>query len=215
MDVQTVLNEIRRYMNGPVSVSLADFGIGYTVNYGVAVTELKKIAEGYKGNHELALVLFQEDIRECKIIASLIADPDKVTGEMVDTWAQSFTNIEIVEQVCTNLLWKTDCALSRSIEWCLGDDELLQKAGLLIVARSTSRFEVKDMVFEPYIGIIENFSDTQIAQNKNTIKFALRQIANRTALLRERVQMLAQEMALSDDENRAWIGTQILFELEE
>ncbi len=214
MELQQIIEEIRSRMSGPTSVGLTQLGLSYKVNYGVPIPELSQIAEMYKGNHRLALELFDQDIRECKIIASMIADPEQVTGEQIDNWAQSFTNIEIVEQVCSNLLWKTDCALSRSIEWCLGNDELLQKAGLIIVARSASK-EVKDAVFEPYIELIDNYDEQQIARNKISIEFALRQIGQRNVEFKGKVIELAQRFADSDDEHKAWIGGQLLFEFDE
>lgn len=214
MELQRIIEEIKSRMSGPTSVSLTQLGVSYKVNYGVSIPELSTIAEIYKGNHKLALELFDQDIRECKILASMIDDPEQVTGEQIDNWAQSFTNIEIVEQVCYNLLWKTDCALSRSIEWCLGNDELLQKAGLIIVGRSASK-EVKDAVFEPYIELIDNYDEQQIVQNKISIEFALRQIGKRNTELKAKVLELAQQFANSNDEHKAWIGGQLLYEFDE
>ena len=141
----------------------------------------------------------------------MIDNPAEVTGEQIDDWAQSFTNAEIVEQVCSNLLWKTDCALSRSIEWCLGNDELIQKAGLIIAARSAAKPDIKDAAFAPYIELVGNYENNQIAQNKSSIEFVLRQIANRSEDLRMQVVELAQRMANSGDEHSAWIGGQLLF----
>lgn len=211
MDTQKIIEEIKRHMNGPTSIGLAQRGIEYKVNYGVTIPELQQIAQQYMGNHQLAQDLYKQDIRECKIIASMIDNPADVTGEQIDDWAQSFTNVEIVEQVCSNLIWKTDCALSRSIEWCLGDDELIQKAGLIIAARCASNTNIKDKIFAPYIDVIGNYEYNQIAQNKSSIEFALRQIAHRSEDLRIKVVVLAKHMASSYDEHSAWIGGQLLF----
>lgn len=211
MDVQRIIQEINRHMNGPVSESLTQRGFSYKVNYGVSIPELKSIARKYTGNHELALALYEEDIRECKLIASMIDDPKKVTGEQIDNWAQSFNNHEIVEQVCSNLIWKADCALSRSIEWCISGNEYLQKAGLIIAARSASNTNINDNVFEPYLTVIDGFDQKVFSQQKNSIEFAMRQIANRNPLFREKVLSLAQSFASSSDEHRAWVGSQLLF----
>lgn len=213
--VREIISKVKVYANGPSSASLGVWGIDYKVNYGVSIAALKEIAEDYKGNHELALSLYEQDVRECMIIASLIDDPEQVKGEQIDSWAQKFTNVEIVEQVCSNLLWKTDCALSRSIEWCLSDDELLQKAGLIVAARSASNPNIKDVVFEPYLDIIDGLGDRSIANNKNNIEFALRQIAQRNDNFKNRVVEFAKELASADDEHRAWIGNQLLFEFDE
>lgn len=215
MEIQKLIEEIKRHMHGTVSDSLSLSGIDYKVNYGVSIPELKNIAENYKGNHTLALALFQEDIRECKILASMIDDPAKVTGEQIDEWAQSFSNVEIVEQVCSNLFWKSDYILSRSIEWCLSCDELMQRAGLIVAARTAKNLEIMDTVFDPYLEVIENFDDAQIAHNKSTITFALRQIAQRNDAFSEKVIALAQLFAESENEHKAWIGSQLLFDIEE
>lgn len=218
MDTQAsylqIIEKVKANRNGDVSLSMARMGIFYGVNYGVSVSVLKEIAQFYHGDHELALFLFDQDIRECKILASLIDDPHKVTGEQMDSWIQSFTNSEIVEQVCSNLFWKSEYALSRSIEWCLSNDELLQKAGMIIAARRATDNEVKDAVFDPYIDIVDNFDEGQMAQAKITVSFTLRQIALRNSDFRAKVFSLAKRMAESDDESRAWVGSQLLYELE-
>jgi 3-methyladenine DNA glycosylase AlkD len=215
MDVNIVIREIESHMNGPVSNSLKNYGLGYKLNYGVSIPQLQSIAQQYKGNHELALQLYNREIRECKIIASMIADPEILTGEQIDNWAQSFTNIEIVEQVCSNLLWKSEYALSRSIEWCLSLDELMQRAGLIIAARCARNLEIKNIVFEPYIDIIDNLDENQVATLKSPIEFTLRQLGKRNESFRDKVLTLAQNMVDSENEHRAWIGGQILFELSE
>ncbi len=211
--LKRIVNEVAGYQNGVLSESMMNLGADYKINYGVTIPELEKIAKPYKGNHELALDLFKDDARECKILASMIDDPQQVTGEQIDEWAQSFTNLELVEQVCNNLFWKSTYALSRSIEWCLGNDELMQRAGLIIAARSAAIQEVKDVVFEPYLNIIEGYDNEQLANNKSTIAFALRQIAKRNDSFKQKVFVLANKMAESSNEHRAWIGTQLLFEL--
>jgi 3-methyladenine DNA glycosylase AlkD len=215
MEVQEIIDEIKRHMHGSVSENLSNLGVDYKMSYGVSIPELQQIAKNYIGNHKLALDLYQLEIRECKILASLIDDPKMITGEQIDEWAQSFTNVEIVDQVCSNLLWKSEYALSRSIEWCLSSDELMQRAGLIIAARSAVISEIKDNVFESYLEIIENIDPENIVYNKSTIVFALRQIGSRNSYFREKVIALAQRLAEAANEHEAWIGSQILFDLED
>jgi len=210
-----IIELIKAHRNGDVSSSMTRMGIVYGVNYGVSIPELRRISKAFAGDHDLALMLFDEDIRECKILASLIDDSASVTGEQMDKWSQNFTNHEIVEQVCGNLFWKSEYALSRSIEWCLSNDELMQKAGMIIAAKRAADPDVKDVVFDPYIDIIDGFDDDQMALTKSTATYTLRQIALRNDIFKSKVFSLAQRMAQSDDENRAWVGSQLLFELEE
>jgi len=219
MDIDDKFHQINKliesHRNGDASAAMARMGLVYGANYGVSIPELKQIAQKFAGDHELALKLFSEDVRECKILASLIDNPVQVTDEQMDSWSQSFINHEIVEQVCGNLFWKSEYALSRSLEWCLSNDEMLQKAGMIIAARRAADPSVKDDVFEPYIEMVLNFDEDQMSIARNSAAFTLRQIALRNETFRSRVVTLAQSMAQSEDENRAWVGGQLLFELEE
>jgi 3-methyladenine DNA glycosylase AlkD len=207
--------KVKHLMNAEVSDAMRREGIIYKVNYGVPIPELKALAKPYFGDHELALELFREDIRECKLLASMIDDPELVTGEQLDEWADEFTNPEIVEQVCGNLFCKTEYALSRSIEWCLDDDELFQKAGLLIIARKASDPNVGVNLLQPYIGVIENMADTMTDTILSSMSFALREIAKRSPELCRMVLSAAQRMTQLDNELAAWLGNELIYELTE
>ena len=213
--VMDIIARIKQRMNGAVVESMRESGIIYKVNYGVTIPELQQIAQPFKGNHDLAVQLFEQDIRECKIIASMIDDPEKVTGAQIDDWCENFDNHEIIEQVCNNLLWKSDFALSRSYEWCLEEDALMKKAGLLIVGHRASDNTIKDSVFEPYIGIVENLAETEDELVSNSAIYALREIAKRSESLNNKVVQAAEKMSESDFGIANWIGNQLLFELTE
>jgi 3-methyladenine DNA glycosylase AlkD len=210
-----IIGQVKQRMNGEVVNSMQESGIIYKVNYGVTIPELQQIAKPYVGDHDLAISLFEQDIRECKIIASMIDDPAKVTGEQIDSWSDEFVNIEIVEQVCGNLFWKCDSALPRSIEWCLEDDNLLQKAGLLVAGHRASSKTISDSIFEPYIGIVENIVETDDELISNSAIFTLREIGKRSQDLKDKVLQASERMSESDFGIAAWIGSQLIFEFTE
>lgn len=207
--------KVKHLMNAEVADAMRREGIIYKVNYGVSIPELKALAKPYLGDHELALELFREEIRECKLLATMIDDPELITGEQLDEWANDFTNPEIVEQVCGSLFWRTGYALSRSIEWCLDDDELFQKAGLLIIARKASDPNVGVNLLQPYIGVIENMADTMTDTILSSMSFALREIAKRSPELCGMVLSAAQRMTQLDNELAAWLGNELIYELTE
>lgn len=210
-----IIAQIKQRMNGAVVESMRESGIIYKVSYGVTIPELQEIAQPYRGNHDLALQLFEQDIRECKIIASIIDDSAQVTGDQIDSWCEDFDNIEIVEQVCNNLLWKSDFALPRSYEWCIEDNELMKKAGLLIIGHRAVDTSIKDSIFEPYIGIVEEIAESEEEILSNSALYALRQIAKRSDYLNAKVVQAAERMTESDFGIANWIGNQLLFELTE
>lgn len=113
------------------------------------------------------------------------------------------------------LLWKSDFALPRSFEWCLEEDALLKKAGLLIAGHRASDSNVKDSVFEPYIYIVEDLAETEDELVSNSAIYALREIAKRNESLKDKVMQAADRMSASDFGIATWIGNQLLFELTE
>ena len=76
--LMTIKQSFRLLMNGPGSQSMRDKGLGYKLNWGVPFYELKKMAEEYGKDYDLAIELWKEDIRECKILATLIMPADKM-----------------------------------------------------------------------------------------------------------------------------------------
>ncbi len=212
--VLEVVSKIRHLRNGETVDSMRRLGIVYPVSYGVSIPQLKEISIDYKGNHSLSLALYEQDIRECKILATMIDDPQQVSGEQIDEWSKHFKNIEIVEQTCSNLFWKADASLSRSIEWCLSDDPLLIKAGLIIAMRKATDPQVKDAAFEAYFDLVENLPNEQEFNYTGYAVGALRQIAYRSENLLAKTHATAIRLAESQSAIKAWIGNQLLFEFD-
>ena len=76
MNLQEQLKEIktqfRLSMNGVVSQSMREKGLNYKLNFGVELPRLKQIAAEIEKNHDLAQVLWKEEIRESKILAAML-----------------------------------------------------------------------------------------------------------------------------------------------
>ena len=59
-------------MNGPVSQSMREKGLGYKVIFGVEWPRLMAMAQDLGKHHDLAQALWKEDIRECRLLAGLV-----------------------------------------------------------------------------------------------------------------------------------------------
>ncbi|HBN04976.1 MAG TPA: DNA alkylation repair protein, partial [Bacteroidales bacterium] len=60
------------------------FGIKGGIVLGITSPQIKSIAKEIKINHPLALELWQEEYYEARMIATLIADKNKITREQMD-----------------------------------------------------------------------------------------------------------------------------------
>ena len=130
-----IKRSFRLLMNGPGSQSMRDKGLGYKINWGVPFTELKKMAEEYGKDYDLAIELWKEDIRECKILATLIMPADKMLAEITDLWMEQVNNQEMVEMLVFNLLQNVEYAPIIAYQWIASDKPLYEMAGFHLLSR--------------------------------------------------------------------------------
>lgn len=121
-------------MNGAVVGAMESRGIIYPLNYGVSIPTILRVADRYSPDHELALNLYQSDVRELMLAALFIDDPSEVTREQMYTWSAKFTNHEIVENTVSVLFSKSVHAVEVSLDWIGSEKKILCYAGLLMAA---------------------------------------------------------------------------------
>ena len=130
-----IKRSFRLLMSGPTSQSMTQKGLGYKINLGVPFIELKKMALEYGKDYELAIELWKEDIRECKILATLIMPAEKMLPEITDIWMEQVKSQEMAEMLAFNLLQHVDYAPAIAYEWIATDKTLYEIAGFQLLAR--------------------------------------------------------------------------------
>lgn len=141
MDEQTNerLKEIKRSfrlkMDGAASRSMREKGLDYKLNWGVGLPELKAMAKEYGKDYDLAIALWKEDIRECKILATLMMPPERMLPEVVDIWMEQTPSQEIAEWAAANLYQHLDYAPMLAFKWISSDKELPQICGYQLLSR--------------------------------------------------------------------------------
>lgn len=130
-----IKRSFRLLMSGPTSQSMTQKGLGYKINWGVPFIELKKMALEYGKDYELAIELWKEDIRECKILATLIMPAEKMQPEITDIWMEQVKSQEMAEMLAFNLLQHVDYAPAIAYEWIATDKTLYEIAGFQLLAR--------------------------------------------------------------------------------
>lgn len=130
-----IKRSFRLLMSGPTSQSMTQKGLGYKINWGVPFIELKKMALEYGKDYELAIELWKEDIRECKILATLIMPAEKMLPEITDIWMEQVKSQEMAEMLAFNLLQHVDYAPAIAYDWIATDKTLYEIAGFQLLAR--------------------------------------------------------------------------------
>jgi 3-methyladenine DNA glycosylase AlkD len=139
MDVKEQIKEIkqsfRQMMDGSIAKSMRDKGLTYKLNWGATLPRLREKADAYGKNYDLAIALWKEDVRECKILATMIMPPDQVLPEVIDIWMEQITSQEIAEQAVFNLFQYLPYAPEKAYTWMASDKDLYQICGFHILAR--------------------------------------------------------------------------------
>lgn len=138
-EVNEKLKEIKRsfrsVMNGVASTSMRQKGVEYKINWGVNLVELRKMAAGYEKDFGLAIALWKENIRECKILATLLMPVDRMSEELADVWMEQVVSQEMAEMLAANLLQYTDFAPVVAFKWMAFESPLYQICAFNVVSR--------------------------------------------------------------------------------
>lgn len=122
-------------MDGQTAQSMRDKGCGYKLNWGAAIPMLRQQADEIGQDYELAIELWKADVRECKILATMLMPPDKICPEVVDLWMEQTPTQEIAEQATFNLYRHLPFAAEKAYRWMADGKPLCQLCGFLLLTR--------------------------------------------------------------------------------
>ena len=132
----SLLGAMRKQMNGAVADAMYYYGANYGLNYGVSLPTVRQIAKEAEQDHDLALYLYKQQVRELRLAALHIAEGEKITMEELPTWAEGVINSEVAEEMAFALLPRTTILADIFAEWSKSDNEFLVYAALMAAARS-------------------------------------------------------------------------------
>ena len=115
--VNEIKKELRACMNGVLSARMREAGMPYKLIFGVELPRLQSIAKEFPQDAELAQQLWQQNIRETKLLAIMLMPPDAFNSEVANTWKETMVTAEEAQVMAMMLLSKTKEAKEISISW--------------------------------------------------------------------------------------------------
>ncbi len=214
MQYDEILKKLKSLSNPKAMQGMAKYGITPERTYGVSIPHLRKIAQEIGKDHGLARKLWESNIRETRILASMVDDPALATEEQLEKWVQEFDYWEICDQVCQNLFTYTKCAYQKAREWSKRDEEFVKRAGFALMAWLAFKDKkAKDEQFEKFLPIIRKESLDRRNLVKKAVNWALRQIGKRNLNLNTRAIETAKDIQKLDSKSAQWIATDAIREL--
>ncbi len=133
--IREIKRELRANMNGVASRRMRQGGLGYGVNFGVELPRLRDIASRFSPDQRVARLLWCEDVRESKILATILMPAEGFSPAMCDIWASQIPNAEVAQMAVLNLFARLPYARDKAFEWMASAAPTLQLCGFLLVAR--------------------------------------------------------------------------------
>ena len=153
--VKEIKQSFRLMMDGAVAQSMRDKGLNYHLNWGATIPRLQAKADELKNrsssarsqgeksqsskfkaqSSKLAIELWKENVRECKILATMLMPADEILPEVVDIWQEQIPSQEIAEQLAFNLYQHLPFAAEKAYQWIASDKEYDQLCGFHVLSR--------------------------------------------------------------------------------
>ena len=121
-------------MNGVVSTLQRRQGLNYKINFGVEIPRIKEIAAQYGKNRLLAQALWQQDIRECRMIAIFTMPVEDFSSNEADEWITTARYTELADQLSMNLLSKMPQATDKALALVQKEDNIAAYCGFTTLA---------------------------------------------------------------------------------
>lgn len=129
-----IKQKLRLNMNGVASTGMREAGIGYKLNFGVRIPELKQIASETGKDAELAAALWKEDVRECRILAALVYPEEQFMPDMADLWIEQIEFPDLAEMCSMYLFSRMQGAAEAAFRWIASDNAMARYCGFLTLA---------------------------------------------------------------------------------
>jgi len=135
--INTIKAELRAAMNGVASRAIRESGMGYRLSYGVELPRLREIAAQFTPDRRLAQELWQENVRECKMLAVMLYPLEEFDADMADLWISTLQpeQADLAGLICMDLVSRQPYAPELAFRWIADERPMYQVCGYMIFTR--------------------------------------------------------------------------------
>ncbi len=139
--IKAIKAELRANMNGVASKTMRDAGMtaDYRVNFGIELPRIQMIADDIRSSlaagmtddelRSLAQTLWNERVRECRILALMLYPPKMMLPEVADIWTDDIRSVELAQIAAIHLFQHVDKASTLVFRWIAEEREMKQLIG--------------------------------------------------------------------------------------
>jgi len=215
MNCDDVIEKLKSMGNPENVAGMARFGISSENTLGISVTSLRALAKEIGIDHDLALELWDTQIHEAQMLATLIDDPSAVTVKQAERWVVDIDSWDIADGLAFNLFWKAPFAYDKAYEWSDRSEEFVKREGFALMAKlALSDKTAPDERIAGFLPFIKKGATDERNFVKKAVNWALRQVGKRNLALNKQALGAAREIQAMDSKSARWIAADAIRELE-
>ncbi len=209
-----VLRELAGLGDPKVRAKMAYFGVHVPQAHGISTPVLQQFAKQIGKDHRLAQQLWKSGIHEARILATLIAESEKVTAAEMDRWVRDFNSWDVVDAACCYLYAHARPAWSKAVAWSGRREEFAKRASFSLIAYLSYKDKAApDARFVRFLRVIEREAHDERNFVKKAVNWALRNIGKRNTRLNREAIRAAERIHRQSSRAARWIATDALREL--
>lgn len=215
---EELLNRIKRHATPAFKEQMSKrFGIQTQKAVGTPVTTLRLLAKGLpRPDQDLAEALWETNVHEARIMASMLADPARMTREKLDAWAQELNSWDICDLCANNLFAKVKNPLKLAERWIKREEEFVRRAGFAVICSlALPRAKTPDEDLVKILPLIKNHACDARPMVYKAVNWALRNIGKKNPRLTPKAITCAEEILYLYEDNKSarWVASNALWEL--
>ncbi|MFA9459788.1 DNA alkylation repair protein [Thiohalorhabdus methylotrophus] len=215
MDANEVLEVLRSRSEPDRVTDRVRQGVRSENALGVSEEVIEELATSIGTDHELALSLWESGAHEARLLATRLADAERVDDEQAEAWVASLDSWELSDQASLYLFRRMDRAWRKAEEWTEREEEQVKRAAFaLIAALAMYDLDAGDDRFSVFYPAIEMAAGDQRERVREAVSWALRRIGLRSAGLYDQALEIARGLQEQPEEAARWVGQDVLGELD-
>lgn len=133
-----LLSEMRRNMDGVTAEAMYNAGVRGLLNYGVGIPAIRRIARDFGRDHQFAKYLYRQQVRELRMAAVVIAQPECVTTGELSFWLDGDPTTELLDELAMQLISRVSGDVQAAVisEWLCRGDAAARYAAMMALSRS-------------------------------------------------------------------------------
>ena len=193
---------------------MARVGIDVAHALGVSMPNLRAVAKTCGVDHALALGLWETEIHEARILATLVADSATLTDAQRERWVLDITSWDLCDSAA-DLFGRTPAHAEAIEAWARRPEPFVKRCAFSMTARrAVWAKDAPDREFIGYLPLIRRASADPRNEVKKGVSWALRQIGQRNRALHSAAIEEAERILLLGTPPARWIARDVLRELE-